>query len=300
MRLPASFSQNPIITQSLRNRRLNWRVIAALALAALAYCPAGLIIIPYALSGIYLGTGDFFLENLNEVGTVVFKATAILLFLLVTLFAPTMSAGAIAGERQRQTFDLLRITLLPVRFIVVGKLVSALIYTVLMMAAVWPVILFSLIAGGVGLIELLVTVLLLAVTSVAFTTIGLFVSSIGRTITNATMLTFGVALPALFIAPPLTMLTVTILLNFADAGYHLESLVNFYGWGLVLSLNPIGAAIYSGVLYAQNDQILLASLSFGQQTYYLLAPWFIYIIFYSLTSWFLIQLTGRRLERMNE
>jgi ABC-type transport system involved in multi-copper enzyme maturation permease subunit len=300
MKLAAIFSQNPIITQSLRNRRTNWRVMAALGLAVLAYCPACLIISPYTIGGIYLGTGDFFLENLDEVGTVVFNATAILLFLLVTLFAPTMSAGAIAGERQRQTFDLLRVTLLPTRFIVVGKLVSALIYTLLLIAAVWPVILFSLLTGGIGLIELFVTVLLLAVTSVAFTTIGLFVSSIGRTITNATMLTYGVALPALFIAPPLTMLTVTILLNFANAGYRLESLVNFYGWGLVLSLNPIGAAIYSAVLYAQNDQILLASLNFGQQTYYLLAPWFIYIIFYSVISWFLVQLTGQRLARMNE
>jgi ABC-type transport system involved in multi-copper enzyme maturation permease subunit len=300
MKLGAIFSQNPIITQSLRNRRTNWRVMAALGLAVLAYCPACLIISPYTIGGIYLGTGDFFLENLDEVGTVVFNATAILLFLLVTLFAPTMSAGAIAGERQRQTFDLLRVTLLPTRFIVVGKLVSALIYTLLLIAVVWPVILFSLLTGGIGLIELFVTVLLLAVTSVAFTTIGLFVSSIGRTITNATMLTYGVALPALFIAPPLTMLTVTILLNFANAGYRLESLVNFYGWGLVLSLNPIGAAIYSAVLYAQNDQILLASLNFGQQTYYLLAPWFIYIIFYSVISWFLVQLTGQRLARMNE
>jgi ABC-type transport system involved in multi-copper enzyme maturation permease subunit len=300
MKLAAIFSQNPIITQSLRNRRTNWRVMAALGLAVLAYCPACLIISPYTIGGIYLGTGDFFLENLDEVGTVVFNATAILLFLLVTLFAPTMSAGAIAGERQRQTFDLLRVTLLPTRFIVVGKLVSALIYTLLLIAAVWPVILFSLLTGGIGLIELFVTVLLLAVTSVAFTTIGLFVSSIGRTITNATMLTYGVALPALFIAPPLTMLTVTILLNFANASYRLESLVNFYGWGLVLSLNPIGAAIYSAVLYAQNDQILLASLNFGQQTYYLLAPWFIYIIFYSVISWFLVQLTGQRLARMNE
>jgi ABC-type Na+ efflux pump permease subunit len=300
MKLAAIFSQNPIITQSLRNRRTNWRVMAALGLAVLAYCPACLIISPYTIGGIYLGTGDFFLENLDEVGTVVFNATAILLFLLVTLFAPTMSAGAIAGERQRQTFDLLRVTLLPTRFIVVGKLVSALIYTLLLIAAVWPVILFSLLTGGIGLIELFVTVLLLAVTSVAFTTIGLFVSSIGRTITNATMLTYGVALPALFIAPPLTMLTVTILLNFANASYRLESLVNFYGWGLVLSLNPIGAAIYSAVLYAQNDQILLASLNFGQQTYYLLAPWFIYIIFYSVISWYLVQLTGQRLARMNE
>lgn len=300
-KLPSILSKNPIIEQSLRTRRRNWRVTTALGLALLAYCPACMVFTPYTLSAVFLETNNFFLDNLDDVATIIFNTTVIFLFILVTFFAPTMSASAIAGERQRQTLDLLLITLIPARSIVIGKLFSALIYTLLLIAVVWPVILFSMITGGVTLIELVVTIILLTVTSVAFTAIGLFVSSIGKTITNATMLTYGVVLPALFIAPPLLMLAVTIALNFlSGSSSQIGRVVNFYGWGLVLSLNPLGAAIYSAILYAQDNSILFASLSFGTNTYYLLSPWFIFIIIYVIMTWFLVQLTTRRLERISD
>src|SRR5438876_11937537 len=51
---------------------------------------------------------------------------------LVTFIAPTFTAGAISGERERQTYDLLRTTLLPARSLVLGKLVSALSYVFLL------------------------------------------------------------------------------------------------------------------------------------------------------------------------
>ncbi len=300
---PFSFlAQNPIIVRSLRNRKLNWRMMAALGLAILAYCPVCLVISPYTLNSLFIESRDFFID-LAEVGTIVFNVTAIFMFVIVTLFAPIMSAGAIAGERQRQTLDLLLVTLLPTRSIVVGKLVSSLIYTILLIAVVWPVILFCLVIGGVTFIEIIISALLLLVTALAFTTIGLFVSSIGRTITNAAMLTYGLVMPAIFIAPPLVMLLITIALNFLSGGFFsdFEIAVNFYGWGLVLSLNPIGAAIYSAVLYAQDESVFWASVSFTpQQTYYLLSPWFIYIITYSVITLFLIQLTTRRLARAGE
>ena len=124
-----------------------------------------MIFTPYLITDLLIEPNSFFLDQLDEVGTIIFNATAIFLFILVTLFAPIMSVAAIAGERQRQTLDLVLVTLLPVRSLVIGKLLSALLYTVLLIAFVWPVIILTLLSGGVSIIELIGLIILLAVTS---------------------------------------------------------------------------------------------------------------------------------------
>ena len=69
--------------------------------------------------------------------------------------------------------------------------------------------------GGVPFLEFVVATILLLVTALVFTIIGLFVSSLGKTTTNATMLTYGVVLPAFLLGPFLAMLPVSIILTFA-------------------------------------------------------------------------------------
>jgi ABC-type transport system involved in multi-copper enzyme maturation permease subunit len=294
-----SIFQNPIIIHSLRSRRANWRIITASVLAFLSYGPACLIFGSYILTQLVFDADlKNFVRDLDEVGAVIFYVTAVFLLLIVTLFAPAMAASTIAGEKQRQTLDLLLVTLLPTRSIIVGKLLSALVYTLLLIAVVWPLILFCLFLGGVDLVELLVAGILLIVTSLAFTTVGLFTSSLSRTTTNATMLTYGVALPTLLIGPFLAMLPVTITLLLADVGYNFLGVVNFYGWSLAASLNPLSAAIYSGILRADEGGWILVERVISLDSHYLLYPWVIYVIFYGFLTFFLVQLTMWRLEKM--
>ena len=113
------------------------------------------------------------------------------------------------------------------------------------------------------------------------------------------MLTYGVALPAVLIGPFLAMLPVTIVLNLTGVSYQVEEFVNVYGWSLVASLNPISAAIYSATLRAEEGGLIFVETGFASGTLYLLYPWIIYFIFYTFVTWFLVQLTTRRLEKMN-
>jgi ABC-type transport system involved in multi-copper enzyme maturation permease subunit len=290
-----SIFQNPIVIHSLRSRRANWRIITVTILAVLSYGPACLIFGSYILTQLVFDADlKNFVRDLDEVSAAIFYVTAVFLLFIVTLFAPAMAASTIAGEKQRQTLDLLLVTLLPTRSIIIGKLVSALVYTLLLIGVVWPLVIFCLFLGGVDLVELFVAGILLIVTSFAFTTVGLFMSSLSRTTTNAAMLTYGVALPALLIGPFLAMLPVTIVLLLADANYKLLETINFYGWSLAASLNPLSAAIYSGIMHAEEDGWILLETA----SYHLLYPWLIYIIFYGFLTFFLMKLTMRRLEKM--
>ncbi|HEX9922817.1 MAG TPA: ABC transporter permease subunit [Anaerolineae bacterium] len=295
IKLPSVLSHNPIINQARHSRRRTWRKQAAIVLALISYCPALLIVFPYIITNLFFESWEFFVDNLDYFGQTIFYVTAIFLLVLVTLFAPTMSASTIAGERQRQTLDLLIVTLLPARSIITGKLVATLTHTLRLIAIAGPLVVIGLIVGGIPIIQLIVILLLLLTTAIAFTIIGLFGSSLSRTTTNAVMLTYGLLLPGFLIGPFLAMLPVTIILNLADVSFQVEETINFYGWSLAASLNPISAAVYSAILYEQSNEIFWST-----ETNYLIFPWVIYIIFYSLMSWLLVRLTIRQLERIGE
>ena len=52
----------------------------------------------------------------------------LMMVVLVLFFVPGLAAGAIAGERERQTLATLQVTLLRPRSILVGKIAAALAY----------------------------------------------------------------------------------------------------------------------------------------------------------------------------
>jgi ABC-type transport system involved in multi-copper enzyme maturation permease subunit len=297
----SSLTQNPIILHAMRGRRRNWRMNTAIFLALASYLPCVFVLGLGVLTGLAPDPApQYFWRNLDKAGQTVFYITAVLLLVFVTLFAPLMALSAIAGERQRQTLDLLRITLLPEGKIVSGKLVSALIYTLILIALAWPIILLCLMTGGVEIGELIIVVTLLLTTSVAFTTIGLFVSSLSRSPANAAMLTYGVALPLLLIGPFLALLLMTILLNLIDQS-RIMNVVEFYGLGLAAGLNPFVAAITSIVWHTERGGWLVYERAFYPwHNYYLPSPWITCVIFYTFLTWFLRRLVTRRVERMNE
>ena len=58
--------------------------------------------------------------------------------LLIIFIAPSFTSGAITGERERQTYDLLRTTLLATPSFITGKLESSLGYILLLLLAAIP------------------------------------------------------------------------------------------------------------------------------------------------------------------
>ena len=69
------------------------------------------------------------------VGQAIFAMLSVFQLMLVAFIAPAFTAGAISLEREKQTLDLLITTPLRPGAIVVGKLLSALAFVVLMILA---------------------------------------------------------------------------------------------------------------------------------------------------------------------
>lgn len=127
------------------------------------------------------------------IGQGIFASLLMLETLLVVFLAPMSTVGAISLEREKQTLEMLSATPISSAAIVVGKLVSALVYVWLLIAASIPFTAVVFVFGGVAPVDLLRGYLVLVVTALGFGAFGLFCSSIVKRTQAATAITiFGV------------------------------------------------------------------------------------------------------------
>jgi ABC-type transport system involved in multi-copper enzyme maturation permease subunit len=127
------------------------------------------------------------------IGQGIFAATLMLMTLQVTFLAPSSTAGAISLEREKQTLDLLVTTPISAFAIVIGKLLSALIYVFLLIAASIPLMAAVFVFGGVGPEDVIKGYVVLVVTAIGLGSFGIFCSSLVKRTTASTAITiFGV------------------------------------------------------------------------------------------------------------
>ena len=116
----------------------------------------------------------------RTIGQTIFYTIFVLQLFLVGITTPGLTASAIAAEREHQTYDLLRTTLLSERALVLGKLLASVSFALLLIFASLPFQTIAFIFGGVAPGEVLLSVLILVLTAFAFGAIGLFFSSMIR------------------------------------------------------------------------------------------------------------------------
>ncbi len=114
------------------------------------------------------------------IGQSLFTGLVFLATLVICAIAPSLTAGAISGEYERKTFDLLLSTPLSASSVLFGKLIAALSYVALILMAMVPVVSLAYVFGGVALTDMLQSLALLLGFAVTYSTIGLFFSALFR------------------------------------------------------------------------------------------------------------------------
>ncbi len=114
------------------------------------------------------------------IGQSLFTGLVFLATFVICAIAPSLTAGAISGEYERKTFDLLVATPLSSSSVLLGKLVAALSYVALVIMAVVPIASIAYVFGGVALADMVQSLLLLLAFAVTFSTLGLFFSALFR------------------------------------------------------------------------------------------------------------------------
>ncbi|HEY8800489.1 MAG TPA: ABC transporter permease subunit [Candidatus Limnocylindrales bacterium] len=124
------------------------------------------------------------------VGQEVFGALVLVETLLVVFLAPAFTSGAISLEREKQTLDMLAATPISSLSIVVGKLLSALAYVFLLIAASIPLTAIVFVFGGVGPDDVVRAYAVLIVSALGLGSLGLFISAAMQRTQGATVVTF--------------------------------------------------------------------------------------------------------------
>jgi ABC-2 type transport system permease protein len=128
-----------------------------------------------------------------QIGQGIFAALLMLMTLQVVFLAASSTAGSISLEREKQTLELLIATPISSLAIVLGKLLSALVYVFLLIAASIPLMAVVFVYGGVGPEDVLRGYIVLVAVALGLGSFGLLCSSLVKRTTAATAITiFGV------------------------------------------------------------------------------------------------------------
>lgn len=115
-------------------------------------------------------------------------------FILVIFIVPSITAGCISGERERQTLDLMLTTDMSTGQIVIGKIMASLQTVILLLISSLPVLSLVFVYGGVNGTDLAMLLGYLAVTALFVGSMGLFFSAVfGKTMV-ASVVTYIVTL----------------------------------------------------------------------------------------------------------
>jgi ABC-2 type transport system permease protein len=293
-------TRNPVVLKELRGRMRGPRAFIVLSVYLLLM--SGFVTLLYA---VYIAStrNTYNSANSQMVGKFVFGAVVGIEMLLVCFIAPAFTAGSISGERERQTYDLLRTTLLTAPSLVLGKLTSALSYILLLLLAAVPLQSLAFLLGGVAPEELLIATALLVASTFLFGTSGVFFSSLMRRTLSSTVLTYAFALLATLGLPLILLAVVPIfsLMFTTSSPGPLTQAILYYVFWVLLSTNPIGTAIATEIiLIDQHTALYFSTTLTNGATIYLVSPWIPFVIFSLVAGVLMVMgsiLAVRRAER---
>lgn len=137
----------------------------------------------YGMNSRPLSIGSDMVENLYSI-------LSMILFAVIVLMVPSMNAGAIASEREKQTLDLLLCSPLSASKIVMGKIGSNMAFVTFLLVLVLPFFSILYLFGTVSILNFVILILFLAVSAYACASVASFFSCLMKKTSVATILSY--------------------------------------------------------------------------------------------------------------
>jgi ABC-type transport system involved in multi-copper enzyme maturation permease subunit len=189
---------NPIVAKEYRSRMRTWRSPVAMTVYIVLLGALGWAIFAAMSSG----GGPFgSLGSGTNYGQTLFGFLILFQVALLAFITPALTAGAISGERERQTIDLLFVTPLPPFSILWGKLLASMSFVVLLLTLSVPIFSLVFLFGGIELDQMLYGFLVTGVTALTLGLLGIAFSTLFRRTLAATVAAYGAAFVLLVGSP---------------------------------------------------------------------------------------------------
>jgi ABC-2 type transport system permease protein len=266
---------NPILIKELRSRMRGARAFVLMSVYLVVL--SGVTLLLYSALASSVGSD---INAGRQIGKSLFLTIAAVALIEVCLITPALTSGAIAGERDRQTYDLLISSLLSPWQIVWGKLASALAFALLLILAVVPLMSLAFLFGGVSLAELLIALIGLIVTAVTYATLGLTWSAVIRGSGGATAFSIGSVIIWLLGIP--FLIVIFLLLFGRDISTDLfESTGFIYISRTFMSMHPFIAMGMTEAALSSGSNIWVETVSLNSSGRSISIPqaWLLYVLF---------------------
>jgi ABC-type transport system involved in multi-copper enzyme maturation permease subunit len=281
LNLLTSLRTHPILFKEMRARMRGLRSLAALTVF-IGLMGIVILLIYSTITSIH---NVMQIDALRELGRSIFFTIYSLELIIVCMISPGLTAGAISLEKEQQTYDLLRTTLLSARELVLGKLLAAMSYVVLLLVAAIPLQAIALLFGGLTASEILISQLILFLTALAFGSLGIFYSSWlpkTRLATGAAQFT---SLAIVLIIPILLfVLNAFIEKQFAlsQQGDLVQVLFFSLIWFVCIT-NPVLTAIITELFLSENQALyFIPETLHSGATIFIPSPWLGFAVVYPI------------------
>jgi ABC-type transport system involved in multi-copper enzyme maturation permease subunit len=175
-----------LLSKELRSRSRGWRPMLLLTgyLLALTMAVAGFLALMEQAGGAIQPT----------IGVQLFSVLALGLVMMLAFITPALTVGAVSGERERRTLELLLVTRASPLGLAAGKLLGALVYILFLLVASMPAFALVYLFTGVPPLNLGMVLAVGVVTALAHAALGLMMSALLRRTLVASVVTYLVVL----------------------------------------------------------------------------------------------------------
>lgn len=181
---------NPIVAKEYRTRMRTWRSPVAITIYIVLLGGIGWAVFSATAA---TQANNVIQTSPGGLGSQLFTFLVLFQVALIAFMTPALTAGAISGERERQTLDLLFVTPIRPFSIIWGKLLASISFIVLLLVISVPLFSLVFLFGGVELDQVLEAFLVTAVTAMTLGFVGVAFSAFFRRSLAATVGAYGAA-----------------------------------------------------------------------------------------------------------
>ncbi len=178
---------NPIVAKEYRSRMRTWRSPLTMTVFILLVGGLGWAIFSVMASTPRYGQAT----SPTQYGPQLFMWLTIFEVVLLAFITPALTAGAISGERERQTIDLLFVTPLRPFSIIWGKLLASMSFVLLLVLLSVPIFSLVFLFGGIELDQMVYAFIVVGFSALTFGLLGIVFSSLFRRTLPATVAAYG-------------------------------------------------------------------------------------------------------------
>lgn len=226
------FRGNPIYKKEVRTGMRTMRVTVLIIGVNAVLAVIAFIMFSNTINGITsMGALDY--SGLTNLYTVM----AYIEFGIIALIVPAITAGAIVGERERQTLEVMLASKVNTATIVFGKMLACAQIVIIMCVSSLPVLSIVFVYGGIRLGNLIMLLSTVLCAGIYFGSIGIFTSCICKRTTTAVMLSYISVVGIVFVTGGITYVVERLNLEGMSDSFLVDNVSH------IMLLNPAATVV---------------------------------------------------------